>query len=67
VLSKITWATSSCSTPAFFFGVSEPAQKAVLVPFFGGGVYDIFFFPNFFLISEGFQWGRGFGAQNSKI
>jgi hypothetical protein len=52
----MTWATFSCSTPTFFFGVSEPAQKAVLVPFFWGGVYDLFFFQLFFLISEGFQW-----------
>ena len=43
--------------PDFFFGASEPAQKAVLVPFFWGGVYDLFFLPTFFLISEGFQWG----------
>ena len=27
----------------FFFGVSEPTQRAVLVPFFWGGVYDLFF------------------------
>jgi hypothetical protein len=33
--------------PDFFFGVSEPAQKAVLVPFFWGGIYDLFF-SNFF-------------------
>jgi hypothetical protein len=34
--------------PDFFFGVSEPAQKAVPVPFFWGGVYDLFFFNLFF-------------------
>ena len=28
----------------------------VLVPFFGE-VFMTFFFPNFFLIPEGFQWG----------
>jgi hypothetical protein len=38
--------------PDFFFDVSEPAQKAVAVPFFWGGL------PTF-LISEGFQWGWG--------
>jgi hypothetical protein len=42
-VSKITWAT----TPTFFFGVSEPAQKAVLMSFFWGGVYDLIF-PTFF-------------------
>ena len=31
---QLTWTTFSCSTPTFFFGVSGPAQKAVLVPFF---------------------------------
>ena len=46
---KITWETFSCSTPTFFFGVSEPEQKAVPAPFFWGGVYDLFFFPTFFL------------------
>jgi hypothetical protein len=30
-------------------------------------VFMTFFFSNFFFISEGFQWGGGFGAQNSKI
>ena len=54
---KITRPTFSCSTPTFFFGVSGPAQKAVLVPFFLGGFYDLFFFQLFFLISGGFQWG----------
>jgi hypothetical protein len=58
--------------PDFFFGVSGPAQKAVLVPFFRGGIYDLFIFisPNFFLglrrisvISVGVFV---FGAQNSK-
>jgi hypothetical protein len=34
--------------PDFFFGVSEPAQKAVLVPFFWGGFYGLFFFQIFF-------------------
>jgi hypothetical protein len=44
----------------FFLGVSEPAQKAVLVPFFwGGGVYEISP-PTFFS-------GGVFGAQNPKI
>jgi hypothetical protein len=34
--------------PGFFFGVSGPAQKAVLVPFFFGVVFMTFFFPTFF-------------------
>jgi hypothetical protein len=41
--------------PDFFFDASGPAQKAVLVPFFWGGFYGLFFFPNYFLISGGFQ------------
>jgi hypothetical protein len=39
------------------FEVSGPAQKAVLVSFFWGG-FMTFFFPNYFLISGGFQQGR---------
>jgi hypothetical protein len=41
--------------PDFFFDASGPAQTAVLVPFFWGGFYGLFFFPNYFLISGGFQ------------
>jgi hypothetical protein len=41
----------------FFFDVSGPAQKAVLVPFFWGGFYGLFS-PNYFLISGGFQQGH---------
>jgi hypothetical protein len=51
--------------PDFFIGVSGPAQKAVLVPFFWGGVYDLFVFPTF--LSPGNFSGGVFGAQNSKI
>jgi hypothetical protein len=39
--------------PDFFFDVSGPAQKAVLVPFFWGGFYGFFF--HFVLISGGIQ------------
>ena len=34
--------------PDFFFDASGPAQKAVPVPFFGGGFYDLFFSKLFF-------------------
>jgi hypothetical protein len=36
--------------PDFFFdvGVSGPAQKAVLVPFFWGGFYGLFFLSKLF-------------------
>ena len=61
----LTRPTFSCSTPTFFFGVSGPAQKAVLVPFFWGGFYDLFFFNFFFnwaLVREGGKTtGFGFG------
>jgi hypothetical protein len=45
--------------PDFFFDAmstaSGPAQKAVPVPFLGGGFYDLFFPQNYFLIPGGFQ------------
>jgi hypothetical protein len=46
-------------------GTSGPAQQAVLVPFFWGGFYDLFFFCNFFLYPEDFSWGV-FGVGNAK-
>ena len=51
--------------PDFFLVASGPAQKAVLVPFLRGGIYDLFF-SNFFLTSGGFQWGcfRSWKYQN---
>jgi hypothetical protein len=42
-------------SPHFFFGVSGPAaQRAVFVPFFGGGFYGYgLFFSQFFLDLRG--------------
>jgi hypothetical protein len=34
--------------PDFFFDASGPAQKAVPVPFFGAGFYELFFFKIIF-------------------
>jgi hypothetical protein len=43
--------------PDFFFDASGPAQKAVLVPFFWGGFYDLFFFPQLFFNLRGISVG----------
>jgi hypothetical protein len=43
--------------PDFFFDVSGPAQKAVLVPFFWGGFYDLFLFPHIFFNLQGISVG----------
>jgi hypothetical protein len=43
--------------PGFFFDASGPAQKAVLVPFFWGGFYDLFFSSKLFFNLRGISVG----------
>jgi hypothetical protein len=43
--------------PDFFFDASGPAQKAVLVPFFWRGFYDLFFPPKLFFHLRGISVG----------
>ena len=50
----------------FFFGVSGPAQKAVPVPFFGGGGFYDLFFPDFFFYLRRDFSGGVFGVGKAK-